>query len=303
MIDSRDPKDAKIQTAIDDPPASPSNKPLPASPQANSVLPHAVPSPSAPLDPWTALRRYTPARIALGRVGASLPTAEVLAFSMAHACARDAVHLPFNAEALALSFEQAGFPTLHVRSLADGRAEYLRRPDLGRTLHRDCLAAIATTEPATPHRLTVVVGDGLSSLAPTRHALSLMVELRAYLERLSPFWALDSVVIASQARVALADEVGELRRAEATVILLGERPGLSSPDSLGIYITYAPRRGRSDAERNCLSNIRREGMSYTEASYKLIYLLDQARLAGTSGVAIKDTSDGSPPSLLLESDS
>jgi ethanolamine ammonia-lyase small subunit len=253
--------------------------------------------PAAAMDAWHGLRRYTPARIALGRIGASLPTTEVLAFSMAHARARDAVHLNFDADALASSLEQAGFQTLRTRSRAEGRSEYLRRPDLGRQLHPDCKAQLLTAEAAPAHRLTAVVGDGLSSLAPARHALPLLIELRAQLERVSA-WLLDSIVIASEARVALADEVGELRGAEAVVMLLGERPGLSSPDSLGIYLTYAPRRGRSDAERNCLSNIRHEGLSYAEAAYKLLYLLDQARSAGASGVVIKDSSEWSASTSL-----
>jgi ethanolamine ammonia-lyase small subunit len=221
---------------------------------------------------------------------------------MAHARARDAVHLPFNADALEASLQASGFTTVRVRSQAAGRSEYLRRPDLGRRLHPGCRALLRPPGPVPApvslpshgpaHRLTVVIGDGLSSLAPSRHALPLLLELRAQLDRPgSPAWLLDSVVIASEARVALADEVGELRGAEAVAMLLGERPGLSSPDSLGVYLTYAPRRGRSDAERNCLSNVRAGGLSYAEAAYKLLFLLDRARSAGQSGVAIKDDSD------------
>jgi ethanolamine ammonia-lyase small subunit len=267
------------------------------SPDEDPQPPALTANPSAAVDAWHGLRRYTPARIALGRVGASLPTTEVLAFSMAHARARDAVHLSFDADALASSLDQAGFQTLRARSQAASRPEYLRRPDLGRQLHPGCKGFLRAAETAPAHRLTIVVGDGLSSLAPARHALPLLIELRAQLERVSA-WSLDSIVIASEARVALADEVGELRGAEAVVMLLGERPGLSSPDSLGIYMTYAPRRGRSDAERNCLSNVRREGLSYAEAAYKLLYLLDQARNVGASGVVIKDSSDWSASTSL-----
>ncbi len=248
-------------------------------------------------DAWNGLRRYTPARIALGHIGASLPTTEVLAFSMAHARARDAVHLSFDADFLGASIEKAGFQTLRARSRAADRSEYLRRPDLGRQLHPDCRAQLLAPEAAPAHRLTLVVADGLSSLAPARHALPLLIELRAQLDRLSA-WSLDSVIIASEARVALADEVAELRGAEAVVMLLGERPGLSSPDSLGIYMTYAPCRGRSDAERNCLSNVRHQGLPYDEAAYKLLYLLDQARRVGASGVVIKDSSDWSASTSL-----
>ena len=241
----------------------------------------------APADPWIELRRFTDARIALGSVGASLPTAEVLDFSMAHARARDAVYFPFDVEALASSLEAADFSTLRVRSQATDRLQYLGRPDLGRRLDPASASALTSQIPAPPHRLTVVVADGLSALAATRHALPLLLELRSRLSN----WTLDSVVLATGARVALADQIGELRGSEAVVILLGERPGLSSTDSLGIYLTYAPRPGRTEAERNCISNVRREGLSYAQAASKLLYLLDRSRLVGASGVLIKDGSD------------
>ncbi len=237
-------------------------------------------------DPWPSLRSFTDARIALGRVGASLTTSEVLAFSMAHARARDAVHLVLDADRMAAALEAEGFATLRASSRARDRAEYLKRPDLGRRLDADDCAPLSVSGPGPRNRLTVVVADGLSAPATMAHAVPMLVALRA---RLSA-WELDAVVIATQARVALADEIGELRGAEATVILLGERPGLSSPDSLGIYMTYAPKRGRSDAERNCISNVRAAGLSYAEAAYKLHYLLEQARLGGRSGITVKDSS-------------
>jgi ethanolamine ammonia-lyase small subunit len=237
-------------------------------------------------DPWTALRRCTDARIALGRVGASLTTSEVLDFSMAHARARDAVHLRLDADRLAASLADAGFSTLRAWSRAADRAEYLKRPDLGRRLAPECSASLSVTGAAPNNRLTVVVADGLSASATMEHAVPMLLALRARLTD----WELDAVVIATQARVALADETGELRGAEAVVILLGERPGLSSPDSLGIYMTYAPKLGRSDAERNCISNVRAAGLSYAEAAYKLHYLLEQARLGGESGITVKDKS-------------
>ena len=246
-------------------------------------------------DPWQALRRYTPARIALGRVGASLPTAEVLAFSMAHARARDAVHLPLDRAFVAASLIEQGFATLCVESQAADRSEYLRRPDLGRALLPACRELLHPASPVPAHRLTIVVGDGLSSLAPIRHALPLLVAFRSQLAGCSTQWELDTVFLATQARVALADQIGALRGAEAVVMMLGERPGLSSPDSLGVYLTYAPRPGLTDADRNCISNVRHEGLSYAEAAYKLHYLLEQARLASRSGVLIKDASDWQPP--------
>jgi ethanolamine ammonia-lyase small subunit len=238
-----------------------------------------------PATAWLALRRYTDARVALGRVGASLPTREVLDFDMAHARARDAVQIPLDTSALEEQLNKAGFTTLHAHSRAANRSEYLRRPDLGRQLAAECREALRMREP-TDRRLTVVVADGLSAFAAVRHAVPLLAELRGRLTA----WSLDAVIIATQARVALADEVGELRGSEALAILIGERPGLSSPDSLGIYMTYAPRRGRIDAERNCISNIRPGGLHYDEAAFRLHYLLEQARLQGESGVAVKDLS-------------
>ena len=244
---------------------------------------------------WTHLSRYTPARVALGRVGASLPTAEVLAFSLAHARARDAVHLPLDTEALAAALEAEGFATVQVRSQARDRSEYLRRPDLGRRLHsEDRVLLLDQAPPAPAGRLTCVVADGLSSLAPARHALPLLQELRSRLTREACPWRVDTVILASQARVALGDEIGELRGATAVVVLIGERPGLSSPDSLGLYLTYAPHPGCSDAERNCISNVRSGGLSYAEAAYKLDYLLDRALAAGVTGVSVKDASEWQP---------
>jgi ethanolamine ammonia-lyase small subunit len=234
---------------------------------------------------WEALRRYTDARIALGRVGASLPTREVLNFDMAHARARDAVQIPLDTALVERQLQEAGFATLVARSRAADRSEYLRRPDLGRQLAQECREALRSHEPVG-HRLTVVVADGLSAFAAARHATPLLTEFR---DRLTG-WSLDAVIIATQARVALADEVGELRGSEALAILIGERPGLSSPDSLGIYMTYAPRGGRTDAERNCISNVRPGGLSYGEAAFRLNYLLEQARLHGQSGLAVKDLS-------------
>jgi ethanolamine ammonia-lyase small subunit len=251
--------------------------PFPATPSAWPEITH---------DPWSALRRYTDARLALGRVGASQTTDQVLAFSMDHARARDAVHLPLNADRLAAALAEAGFASLRAHSDAANRAQYLKRPDLGRRLAPEYRARLAAADLPAADRLTLVVADGLSARATTEHAVPMLLALRARPMR----WNLDAVVIATQARVALADEIGELRGAEAVVILLGERPGLSAPDSLGIYMTYAPRRGRSDAERNCISNVRAAGLSYAEAAYKLHYLLEQSRLGGRSGVTVKDSS-------------
>ncbi|MHB1021155.1 MAG: ethanolamine ammonia-lyase subunit EutC [Acidobacteriaceae bacterium] len=244
--------------------------------------------PAAPHDPWHPLTRFTKARIALGRIGASLPTRVVLDFAMAHAQARDAVHLPFDSHQLSEELRQAHFDTLQVHSQAANRNEYLLRPDLGRQLHPSCHTTLASTAPAPTNRLTIVIADGLSSLAPICHAAPFLKILRPLL---TDAWDLDHIIVAAQARVAIGDEIGAIRRAEACAVLIGERPGLSSSDSLGIYLTYAPYTGRTDAERNCISNIRPAGLPYAQAAQKLVYLLQRARLLGESGIALKDNSE------------
>lgn len=252
-------------------------------------------------EPWKVLSRWTSARIAMGRIGASMPTNAILEFDMDHARARDAVHEPFNTEAMQEALEDIGFPTLLVRSRAPDRATYLRRPDLGRALDPASAESLRRGGPSPSRTLTVVVADGLSSFAPTSHALAFLLRLRDGLVG----WHLDPIVIATQARVALADEIGELRGSEATLILIGERPGLKSADSLGAYLTYAPRTGRMDSERNCISNIRPSGISYDVAVFTLLHLLNRARAIGTSGIALKDDSSEvllsppAPPTSLL----
>jgi ethanolamine ammonia-lyase small subunit len=239
-------------------------------------------------NPWDALRRFTNARIALGRAGSSLPTAPLLAFELAHAQARDAVHHPFDAAALDASLKAAGFATLHAASAAPDRGHYLRRPDLGRRLDGESaarLAAHAASAGVAPE-VVFVVADGLSARAAERHAVPLLVAVRPMLGG----WTIGPVVLARQARVALGDGIGELLHASFVVILLGERPGLSSPDSLGVYLTHAPRIGRCDAERNCISNVRPEGLAYGEAAFRLAYLLNAARRVGGTGVGLKDES-------------
>ncbi len=246
-------------------------------------------------DNWDYLRRYTRARIALGRAGVSLPTNEVLAFSLAHAQARDAVHLPLDVETLSERLAAQGFEPLQAHSAAADRAAYLRRPDWGRRLDetsRESLARHAAQRRETQGRPALVVADGLSSLAIMRHAPPLLAALTEYLPDVQTM----PLVIARQSRVALGDEIGELLGAEQVAVLIGERPGLSSPDSLGIYLTHAPRVGCSDAGRNCISNIRAEGLDYRNAARKLAYLMEGARRLGCSGVALKDDSDNLLPS-------
>jgi ethanolamine ammonia-lyase small subunit len=238
-------------------------------------------------DPWTMLRGLTPARIALGRAGASLPTDEVLRFGVAHALARDAVHQPLDAERLEADLRAHGFETARVHSRARDRRMYLLRPDLGRSLWPDSADALRARRGAGVD-VCLVVADGLSSAAAQRHAVPLLAALR---EAARERWATAPVVIAEQARVALGDEIGEILGARLAAILIGERPGLSSPDSLGVYLTYAPRVGRNDGERNCISNVRPEGLPYREAARKMAWLVDAALRRRLTGVELKDESD------------
>jgi ethanolamine ammonia-lyase small subunit len=241
-------------------------------------------------DPWAALRSHTPARVALGRSGVSVPTAELLRFGAAHAMARDAVHLPLDAPALCSTLEADGWPTLTVHSAAPDRATYLLRPDLGRRLDDASTASLAAQADASGCDLLLVTGDGLSSLAVSRHAAPLLHEIRVC----APAgWRLGPVVVAQQARVALGDPIGERLGAQLVAVLIGERPGLSSPDSLGLYLTWAPRVGRHDAERNCISNIRPEGLAYAHAAHTLWWLAQEARRRQLTGVQLKDDS-GAP---------
>ncbi|SFI30613.1 ethanolamine ammonia-lyase subunit EutC [Nitrosomonas sp. Nm34] len=239
-------------------------------------------------DPWQQLKRFTRARIALGRAGSSLPTKELLDFTLSHAMARDAVHLALNVAALARELEGQEFSIQLVHSKAPDRMSYLLRPDYGRQLNKQSRRQLQAIKPVIPSgavNLVIVVGDGLSSLAIERHAKPLLIEIK---KNIPEQWKLDPVVIASQARVALADEIGELLAADIVAILIGERPGLRSPDSLSIYMTYAPKVGCSDADRNCISNICSEGLSYDTAANKLLWLAKEAIRRKLSGVALKD---------------
>jgi ethanolamine ammonia-lyase small subunit len=238
-----------------------------------------------PADAWAELRRHTPARIALGRAGASLPTHELLAFGAAHALARDAVHLALDLPALRAALP-AG-PVLTVASRAPDRASYLRRPDWGRRLDEASVQALREAAAPGGVDLAVVAGDGLSALAVQRQLPLLLAALAPLLAGLG----LAPWVIATQARVALGDEIGERLGARAVLMLVGERPGLSSPDSLGAYLTHAPQVGRVDAERNCVSNIRPEGLAPALAAARLNWLLREALRRRLSGIALKDDSD------------
>ena len=209
------------------------------------------------------LRDFTPARVGLGRAGNSLPTRDLLDFQLAHARARDAVHAKLEPASLLLEGVQ-------VASAAPDRTTYLRRPDLGRKLNAASRAELA--QASGQFDAVFIVADGLSALAVHRHAKPL---LESVLPRLQG-WHLAPIVIAEQARVAIGDEIGQLLEARLAVVLIGERPGLSSPDSLGVYLTWDPRPGRTDAERKCISNIRTEGLSYQAAADQLVFLVGHA---------------------------
>jgi ethanolamine ammonia-lyase small subunit len=231
------------------------------------------------------LRQWTSARVGTGRTGGSLPHHELLRFRLDHAKARDAVHAPFDPASLAGELESLEHPILLAPSQASDRATYLQRPDLGRRLSpegRDRLVAAKGD-----YDLVVILSDGLSATAVHHQGPSL---LRVLLPLLAN-WSLFPLVIAPFSRVALQDEIGHALGARAALILLGERPGLGSPDSLGAYLVHDPKPGNTDAKRNCVSNIRPEGLPATAAAHRISWLLHESRRLGFSGVDLKDTSD------------
>jgi ethanolamine ammonia-lyase small subunit len=245
-------------------------------------------------DPWARLRQITPARVALGRAGGSLPTAALLDFQLAHALARDAVHQAFDPGRLARDLAPLGHPIVHLATAAGDRRSYLLRPDLGRTLRtRD--AGVRTEDVD----VSITLSDGLSALAAHRQIPPLLGELLPRLKGAG--LAIAPLAIVPFARVAVEDEVGALQRARLAIILLGERPGLGSPDSLGAYLVYGPRVGRTDSERNCVSNIRPEGLAIGGAAELIQYLVTQSLRRAISGVGLKDErrlralEQGAPP--------
>lgn len=231
------------------------------------------------------LRSFTPARVGLGRTGVSQQTRDLLDFQLAHARARDAVHARLNAAAFAVELAAStSLPVLRVHSAAGDRSTYLQRPDLGRRLNQASRASL----PAGDYDLALVVADGLSAIAVERHVCPLLKELLPQLEG----WRLAPLVVVELGRVAVADEIGDALGARMSVVFIGERPGLSSPDSLGAYITWAPCPGRTDAERNCISNIRGEGLSYAQAAAQLSYYLTEARTRQLTGIGLKEAAPG-----------
>jgi len=252
-------------------------------------------SPGPPQRSQRDLRQLTPARVGLGRAGASLPTNALLAFTLDHARARDAVHAAFDASAVVAGLAALGLETLAVHSRAVDRADYLKRPDLGRRLDaasHDLLAG--RNGPACD--LVIVLGDGLSPNAVHRHAVELVGALLPGLAMAKI--AVGPAVVATGARVALGDEIGELAQAGLVLMLIGERPGLSTPDSLGAYLTFAPRPGLTDADRNCISNIHAAGLGVGEAAFKIAWLIREALARQVTGVALKDESAGGTPAQI-----
>jgi ethanolamine ammonia-lyase small subunit len=243
-------------------------------------------------DPWSNLKRFTDARIGLGRSGSAMPTREVLGFALAHAMARDAVLTPLDWEAIEASASRLGLETKRVASAVSDRSEYLRRPDLGRQLSAETRQSLSEhTGQSSGKRpdLLIIAADGLSSKAVAANFEPILAALLPFVRQKS--WTLGPLLLAQQARVALGDDAGEIMGARAVLMLIGERPGLSSPDSLGAYLTYQPRVGLTDADRNCVSNIRVRGLSYQDAAFKLTWLLDQAFKRQMTGVALKDESN------------
>ena len=229
------------------------------------------------------LGALTQARILLGRAGQALPTRALLDFQLDHARARDAVHTALEPSGFA---EAVGRPVIEVRSRATNRSEYLKRPDLGRQLDPDSADRLRQAARAAPSNdLVIIVADGLSATAVHRHAASMVVAL---IDRLSG-WRIAPIVLARQSRVALGDAIGQELGVGCAIILIGERPGLSAPDSLGAYLTWQPRIGRMDSERNCVSNIRPpHGLAYEVAAETIVALVLAARQRRLSGVRLRE---------------
>ena len=241
-------------------------------------------------NPWNGLRKYTSARIALGRSGTSVPTAPHLAFQLAHARARKAVHVELDTRKLVDWLRSQGQSVVEVHSRAASRAAYLQRPDCGRALDdvsREALRSLSQSK--VQPSVALMIGDGLSATAIGENAIPLLDVLLPALAVRGV--SLAPITVARNARVALGDEVGELLGADAAVVMIGERPGLSSPDSIGLYLTYRPRVGTTDESRNCISNVRPEGLSFMRAAQKLDYLLEQSLSSRLSGIDLKDDAE------------
>jgi ethanolamine ammonia-lyase small subunit len=230
------------------------------------------------------LRDFTSARVGLSRVGNSLPTSELLGLQLAHARAREAVHSELDTQSLAMELKPIVGDLLLLRSAAPDRTTYLRRPDLGRQLSDESRWVIANKKGR--YDAAFVIADGLSALAVQLHAARLIEATLALLDRAD--WNLAPFVVVEQGRVAVGDEIGDALGAALSVVLIGERPGLSSADSLGVYLSWNPHVGLTDADRNCVSNVRTEGLSYAAAAYRLVFLMNESRRRKLSGVGLKE---------------
>jgi ethanolamine ammonia-lyase small subunit len=235
------------------------------------------------------LRDLTPARVGLGRAGASLPTKALLAFTLDHARARDAVHAAFDVTGLISGLDDLGLAAFEVSSRAGNRKDYLARPDLGRMLDPASQQLLAARNDG-PCQLAIVIGDGLSPIAVNAHSIELV---RCLMARLAEEGIeIGHAMVASGARVALGDEIGAILGARMMIMLIGERPGLSAPDSLGAYLTFGPKPGLTDEKRNCVSNIHASGLGYDEAAFRIAWLVREGLARKITGVALKDESGG-----------
>jgi ethanolamine ammonia-lyase small subunit len=237
-------------------------------------------------DPWLSLKQFTPARIALGRAGMSLPTQACLDFQLAHALARDAVSVPLDFAGLEQRLNRHGYPALTLESQAENHSVYLQRPDLGRLLSASAKARLKQTD-LLPFDAVIAVADGLSSMAIAHHAEAFLDLLLPELQQKN--YRLPPLCLVKHGRVAIGDAIAEHYAARLCIVLIGERPGLSSPDSLGVYFTYQAKSGiTTDADRNCISNIHGNGLGYQQALKKLLFLIAQAEKLELSGVNLKD---------------
>lgn len=235
-------------------------------------------------DLWKPLRSFTQARIALGRKGVSMPLEQVLAFKMAHAAARDAVFEQADWNSLQQALNEIGWESVRFHSKAKDRKEYLLDPEKGRSIETN---KVFSVEPEYgKYDISIIVADGLSARAVNSHAIKLLTALKPTLESLH--YSLAPISLVHLGRVAISDEIGLLWSSKLVLILIGERPGLSSPDSLGVYLTYGPKIGNTDEKRNCISNIRPAGLSYDEAVSKIHFLISESMKNGWSGVELKE---------------
>lgn len=236
-------------------------------------------------DEWKSLKAYTAARIALGKTGVSIPVAESLGFKLAHAHAKDAVYSALEQGSLINALRELKYPVVSLQSQATNRDMYLQRPDLGRRLSDDSVRKLQVLS-AVPTDLCIILADGLSASAINENAWPVVSALLQAAKTMN--YTVSAVSLVEQARVAIADEIGSLLKARLTIILIGERPGLSSFDSMGAYITYGPKPGLTDERRNCISNIRQQGLSAPLAVDKIMYVVNEAFRLKLTGVSLKD---------------